>query len=145
MKRTKEELMIQAFERYGTLEKIDIKEGYGYFFVCELKKITEDKVLKSVGEIPFIVILDGFVVNIVNFFVDDDLRKMEEKEILEVLNCVNSDTRYGRFYRDNVGDITWEFSYEIGEQQIEDIAPYLLSCAKGIKEIVFKMSTVYEK
>ena len=40
MKRTKEELMIQAFERYGTLEKIDIKEGYGYFFVCELKKIT---------------------------------------------------------------------------------------------------------
>lgn len=70
---------------------------------------------------------------------------MEEKEILEVLNCVNSDTRYGRFYRDNVGDITWEFSYEIGEQQIEDIAPYLLSCAKGIKEIVFKMSTVYEK
>lgn len=145
MKRTKEELMTQAFERYGTLDKIDIMEGSGYFFICDLKKITENKALISVGSLPFIVILDGFVVNIINFFVDDDLRKMEEKEILEVLNCVNADTRYGRFYRDNEGDITWEFSYEIGDQQIEDIAPYLLSCAMGIKEIVIKTSTDYEK
>lgn len=145
MNRTKERLMIQAFERYGTLEKVDVREGSGYFFVSDLKKFTEDEALIAVDSLPFIVILDGFIVNIFNFFVDDDLRKMEEKEILEILNCVNSDTRYGRFYRDDEGDITWEFSFEIGEQQIEDIAPYLLSCAIGIKEIVFKMSSIYEK
>jgi hypothetical protein len=145
MKRTKERLMIQAFERYGTIQKIEIEGDSGYFFISDLKKITEDKVLISAKSLPFIVILDGFIVNIFSFFVDEDLRKVEEKESLEILNCVNSNTRYGRFYRDNEGDITWEFSFEIKEQEIEDIAPYLLSCAVGLKEIIFKMSSVYEK
>ncbi len=144
MKTTKEDLMIKMFERYGSLNEVKIEEGSAYFYSSDLKKLTDDRVLSALGALPFLIILDGFIVNIYSFCIDDSMREMEEEDVLRILNSVNSETRYGRFYRDGEKDVNWEFSFEIGEQ-IEDIAPYLLSCAEGIKKIVRRMRDLHEK
>lgn len=145
MLRTKakdEKYILNLLGKFGNLEKYErdsTENNLHFIFMCDVKKVTEDSLLRKFDKVPLIIKIrnDGTVF----IFLFCLFKKRQYgSNIMKLINGVNSIIMNGKFYIDDDGDINWNCSFDAQMVNETAIKKLLESMLQGAVMLVAEVS-----
>lgn len=130
-----EEKLIELFNDFGTLNKLEGNMLEVFSFSCDTAKIFDkDNILHNIGRILFLLIVNSnSVCSIYCFRIWTN--KGIENEILEIINDINKSTKYGKFILDSDGDVNWEYIFDLEHIAKNEIGTILCSFFESVLKL----------
>lgn len=133
-----EKRFLDDLRKYGEVSDVSddaSEDSKIYIFKCDVKKVSKSSVLKKLLDIPMIVhVKNNNTATMYIFYIYE--KGQYSAGVIEIVNKVNSELDFGKFYVDDDGDVDWSSTINLKSYAQGDIKLHLKSMIVGLIKLI---------